>query len=68
MASGENLTFEEEKKERAPNNYPEEEYKVSRVLQHTPNMPKLSDLADMHIREVNAWIASVPHSLFYKKS
>lgn len=31
-------------------------------------MPKLSDLADMQIREVNAWIASVPHSLFYKKS
>ena len=30
-------------------------------------MPKLSDIADMHIEKVNHWISAVPHSLFYKK-
>ena len=30
-------------------------------------MPKLSDIADMNIEQVNTWISAVPHSLFYKK-
>ena len=31
-------------------------------------MPKLRDVADMNINQVNRWISAVPHSLFYKKS
>ena len=34
--------------------------------QHVVHMPKLRDLHGMHIKKVNKWIQSIPHSRFYK--
>ena len=29
------------------------------------NLPKLSDLTNMHISKVNKWLTRIPHSVYY---